>query len=326
MNPLLKYLIVTIFVCPLISFAQRKQIRTAVPFMLIAPDPRSTGIGDAGTSTKPDVYSMALNAAKYAFLEDQIGVGLSYTPWQRAIVEDRNLLYLTAFFKTRERETIATSLRYFSLGTVYFSDPSGNEAGQYNPSELAFDFAYIRKLFTNLSTSTTFRYLHSGLRTVDLVDGNSNRGNSIAADIGVYYIEQINNDNLSIGMQVSNMGTKMLYGSELLPLPCRASLGLSYTFGSGSERSIAVSSDISKLLISGSGSAGYAVSTGIELFFLKALTIRGGYHNASDQKYFTAGLAIAYKKLSFETSRLFSAQQFSTTQNTTRFGLAYIIR
>ena len=43
-------------------------ISTAVPFMLIAPDARSAGMGDIGVSTSPDVFSMHWNPAKYAFM------------------------------------------------------------------------------------------------------------------------------------------------------------------------------------------------------------------------------------------------------------------
>ena len=39
-------------------------ISTAVPFMIIAPDARSAGMGDLGVSTSPDVYSMHWNPAK----------------------------------------------------------------------------------------------------------------------------------------------------------------------------------------------------------------------------------------------------------------------
>ena len=45
-------------------------ISTAVPFMLIAPDARSSAMGDVGVSTSPDVYSMHWNPAKYAFIQD----------------------------------------------------------------------------------------------------------------------------------------------------------------------------------------------------------------------------------------------------------------
>ena len=41
-------------------------ISTAVPFMMIAPDARSSAMGDVGVSTSPDVYSMHWNPAKYA--------------------------------------------------------------------------------------------------------------------------------------------------------------------------------------------------------------------------------------------------------------------
>ena len=58
-------------------------ISTAVPFMIIAPDARSAGMGDLGVSTSPDVYSMHWNPAKYAFIEDDFSVGLAYSPWLR---------------------------------------------------------------------------------------------------------------------------------------------------------------------------------------------------------------------------------------------------
>ena len=49
-------------------------ISTAVPFMMIAPDARSSAMGDVGVSTSPDVYSMHWNSAKYAFIEDDFSV------------------------------------------------------------------------------------------------------------------------------------------------------------------------------------------------------------------------------------------------------------
>ena len=56
-------------------------IQTVVPFLSIATDSRAGAMGDAGVATSPDVYSMHWNPAKFAFINDNGGVGISYSPW-----------------------------------------------------------------------------------------------------------------------------------------------------------------------------------------------------------------------------------------------------
>jgi hypothetical protein len=55
-------------------------ITTAVPFLSITPDSRAGGMGDAGVGTTPDLSSQHWNPAKYAFMESEMGVSLSYSP------------------------------------------------------------------------------------------------------------------------------------------------------------------------------------------------------------------------------------------------------
>jgi hypothetical protein len=59
-------------------FSQLNAIQTVVPFLMIAPDSRAGGMGDAGVATSPDVYSMHWNPAKFAFIDGKSGVGISY--------------------------------------------------------------------------------------------------------------------------------------------------------------------------------------------------------------------------------------------------------
>ncbi|HOT15591.1 MAG TPA: hypothetical protein PK252_12595, partial [Bacteroidales bacterium] len=70
-------------------------IQTPVPFINIAPDARSSGMGDLGAATTPDLNSLHWNASKYAFLEDKYGLSTTYTPWLRGLSNDIKLLYLT---------------------------------------------------------------------------------------------------------------------------------------------------------------------------------------------------------------------------------------
>jgi len=66
-------------------------ITTAVPFLTITPDSRAGGMGDAGVGLTPDVNAQHWNPAKYVFMESDMGVGLSYSPWLRNLVDDINL-------------------------------------------------------------------------------------------------------------------------------------------------------------------------------------------------------------------------------------------
>ena len=72
-----------------------KTITTAVPFLLIAPDSRAGGMGEAGVATSADANSIHWNPAKMTFAEKDFGFGVSYSPWLRNLVPDISLSYLS---------------------------------------------------------------------------------------------------------------------------------------------------------------------------------------------------------------------------------------
>jgi hypothetical protein len=136
-------------------------ITTAVPFLIIAPDSRSGGMGEAGVASDPDASSMHWNPAKYAFIDKKFGFALSYSPWLRALVNDINLAYLAGFYKIDDRQTVAASLLYFSLGNIQFTDEFGLEKGTYNPNEFSLDATYSRKFSEVISGAVAARFIYS---------------------------------------------------------------------------------------------------------------------------------------------------------------------
>ena len=138
-------------------------ITTAVPLLLISPDSRAGAMGECGAATSPDINSMHWNASKYAFIDKKMGVSVSYTPWLRKLVPDISLAYLSGYTKIDKNSAIAGSLRYFSLGTINFTDATGNPNGNYKPNEFAVDVAYSRKLAENFSIAMALRYINSNL-------------------------------------------------------------------------------------------------------------------------------------------------------------------
>src|SRR3546814_2710487 len=120
-------------------------------------------MGDVGAAIAPDAHSMHWIPAKDAFIDNQAGVSLAFTPWLKQLIDDINLADLAGDYKLDDRKTLAGSIRYFSLGDITFTDAQGNEIQQANPSALASAADYIRKLKDKLSIAMATRYIHSTL-------------------------------------------------------------------------------------------------------------------------------------------------------------------
>lgn len=232
-------------------------ITTAVPFLTISPDSRAGGMGDAGVSTLPDVNSIHWNASKLAFVEDDFGAGFSYSPWLRSIVPDMSLSYLSLFKKINKNSTVGTSLRYFSLGSITFTDDQGGVIRDFKPSEFAIDVAYALKLSERMSTGVSLRYVNSNLTGGSVVQGAATKaGNSVAFDASVYYRSKRfklggKNAFLAAGANISNVGTKMNYSTSTEPdfIPTNLRFGPTLQLDLDEYNTVTFTADISKLLV-----------------------------------------------------------------------------
>lgn len=230
-------------------------ISTAVPFMLIAPDARSSAMGDVGVSTSPDVYSMHWNPAKYAFIQDDFSVGLAYSPWLRELVNDMNIAYLGVSKRVSPKSTVAATLRYFSLGDITFTNDENYDLGTYSPNEWAIDVAYSRKLGKYISGAVAGRFIYSNL--TQGIDSYSKAAISVAADIAVYYTRPVYWFNsvgadFSWGVSINNIGSKMTYndGNDRKDfIPTNLRLGPTLKLNIDDYHSLAFSVDINKLLV-----------------------------------------------------------------------------
>lgn len=234
---------------------QMNVITTAVPLLMIAPDSRSGSMGDVGVATPPDASSMHWNPSKYAFVSQDMGVSISYTPWLRKLVNDINLAYLTAYKRIDPWSTVAASLLYFDLGDIIFTDYSGNTTGNFAPHEMSVDVAYARKFSEKVSGSLAARYIYSNLTGGWQVGGSaSHPGKAFAMDVSAYYqnnIEFSDKDaNLAWGINISNIGNKISYtktNKNFIPINLRT--GVSLTTFLDDYNKILVSADFNKLLV-----------------------------------------------------------------------------
>ena len=228
----------------------------AAPFLRITPGARIAGMGNAGVAVEADAHSAAINAASMAYLpQGSAGIGLTYTPWMRNLVPDMNLSYLSGYSKLDERNTIGASLRYFSLGTVNLTDDNSQELGMARPSEFAVDISYARSFGKEFALGGSIRFINSNLFTGATSSGvQVGPGRALAADIsGIYRTGAMlfgGPADWSMGVNISNIGTKMSYSNtgKQYFLPTELKLGSAVTF-IGNESKLTLALDLNKLLI-----------------------------------------------------------------------------
>ncbi len=233
-------------------------ITTAVPFLMIAPDARAGAMGDAGVSTAPDVFSMHWNPAKYTNVQSDMMVGLSYSPWLRNLVPDMNLAYLAFSKKLDANSAIGSSLRFFTLGDIQFTDENGDDRGTYRPSEWSLDATYARKLSDHLSGAVAGRFIYSNLTQGQFVGTTeTSAGISIAADVAVYWEKEVEwfkdmGATFAWGVNISNIGNKLGYSETSIKrdfIPTNLRLGPTLKLDIDGFNKIAFSIDINKLLV-----------------------------------------------------------------------------
>ena len=231
-------------------------IQTVVPFLTIAPDSRAGGMGDAGVATSPDVYSNHWNPAKYAFIDGNGGVGISYSPWLRNLVPDINIAYLSGYYRIDKKQVISSSLLYSSLGIVPFTNDYGDLLREYKPNEFAFDLGYSRKFSENFSGGVAFRFIYSNLTGGSYSGGTATKpGISFAADIAGYYHKDVSmfskDGQVGLGFNLSNIGSKMSYSdgqtSDFIPMNMR--LGAAGTMNFDNFNKMTLTIDLNKLLV-----------------------------------------------------------------------------
>ncbi|UAB79876.1 type IX secretion system outer membrane channel protein PorV [Marixanthomonas sp. SCSIO 43207] len=233
----------------------QRVITTGVPFVLIAADARSAGMGDIGVATSADAFSQQWNPAKYAFAISKQGVGVTYTPYLSQLVNDIFLGNLTYYNRINERSAVAASFRYFSLGDIELRETAEQQPLIQSPNELTFDVSYALRLSDRFSMAVAGRYLRSDLK-LQAGNADASAGSSFAVDVAGYYqSEEIPYNDFDgrwrAGFNISNVGPKISYddtGQEN-NLPTNLGIGGGFDFILDEYNKIGVNAEINKLLV-----------------------------------------------------------------------------
>lgn len=233
----------------------RRVITTSVPFLLIAADARSSGLGDQGVATPVDAYSTQWNPAKFAFSETKSGFGLGYTPYLRELVTDINLGQLSYFNRISDRDAFAGSIRFFGLGGVELRETADQVPREVEPNEFAVDLSYALRLSEQFSMAVTGRYIRSDQR-IPGFNGDASAANTFAADISAFYRSEEKfyntfNGRWRAGGSIQNIGPKIKFddaGQENF-LPTNLKLGAGFDFILDMSNRIGIYTEFNKLLV-----------------------------------------------------------------------------
>lgn len=234
-------------------------VTSAVPFLRIVADARSGAMGDAGIAISADPNAMHFNASKLAFAEDKMAMSATYTPWLRSLgLNDVYMAYLTGYRKLDDQElqTLGFGLRYFSLGSIQFTDINGTALNTGRPNEFEVSVAYARKLTEKMSAAVTGKFIYSNLAAGNVVGGDViEPAIAGAADFSLTYktpIELKKGDgDLTVGLALSNIGNKVSYtnSTDRDFLPANFGLGAAYTMNLDQYNKLTFTTDVNKFLV-----------------------------------------------------------------------------
>lgn len=232
-------------------------VSTAVPFLRITADARGGAMGDAGIATNPDNNSHYWNIAKVPFIKDRYsGIGLTYTPWLQALGLN-DVYYATAsgFYKLDDegKNALSGGIRFFNLGSIQFTDNSGNMLNTYRPREYSVDFGWSRKLSNKNSLGIGLKYISSDLAYGNLNGVDYKVGTSVAGDIHFYH-HGLNSlgEGWNYGFTLSNLGAKIGYTNDDQNkdfIPANLGLGVAYTKAFDESNKMTFTLDLNKLLV-----------------------------------------------------------------------------
>ncbi len=342
-------------------------VTTAVPFLRISPDARAGGMGDVGIATAPDANAAFWNLGKTPFAKQKSSVSVTYTPWLKDLgLNDVFLAAVAGYYQLDETSAVSAGFRYFSLGSIQFTDASGTPLNSGRPREFGFDMGYSRKLGDKSGLGVALRYISSDLANGAASGGTTyKKGSAVAGDLHYYHNGA---KGINWGVTLSNLGSKISYTNDANQkdyIPANLGVGAAYTKVLDEDNKLTFALDLNKLLVPtpdtgalnaaeyrskgvvsswfssfgdapGGGSEEIkeiSASIGAEYWYKEQFAFRAGYFYENpvkgNRKYFSVGAGLKYNMFGMNFAYLLpsgSGTNRNPLSNTLRFSLVFDVK
>jgi hypothetical protein len=247
----------------LVTISHAQVTTTAVPFLLVSPDARASGMGETGVAIADNVWAVYWNPGGLAF-QNGSELGLTHTNWLPGLNLSDIWIFHGAYRQAVESldGVLSGQLTYLNLGEFVHTQDSPTPLGTFNAYELALTVGYATKLSSNVGLGINARLVHSYLAPFGTAD---EQGEGIATgfcfDIGLLYKPQVfripftNADlgkKLNLGVSISNIGPKLTYidKAQADPLPMNLRLGFAYKVIESDYNNMTFTTEFIRLLVS----------------------------------------------------------------------------
>jgi long-subunit fatty acid transport protein len=334
-------LITVLFLLPFMVSNVFAVSEAAVLFLLISPNARAGGMGEAFVAMSDDVSAVYWNPAGLAFQEGKQFTSM-YSKWLPQFNLDDLYFIFGAYRQSIEGVgTIGANITYINLGEQTITgetDPT--PLGTFNSNEWALTLSYATLLTENFGVGLNVRYIRSNLSKVGAgAEKGSGQANAFAVDLGVlkknFFI-----DNLNFGLNISNIGPKVTFvdASQADPLPTNFKVGFAYRVLDQEFNKITLVFDVNKLIINKNkdgtsdsvikafatawGNDDYIFNFGGEYWYADLIALRAGYNHdpAGNSKYATFGAGLRYSIYQFDFGYIAAGDEHPLA-NTMRFSL-----
>ncbi|MCS6989345.1 MAG: type IX secretion system outer membrane channel protein PorV [Chloroherpetonaceae bacterium] len=233
---------------------QPRTITTAVPFLLISPDSRAGGMGEANVAIADNASAMFWNPAGLGF-QKGLDVNFTHANWLPAFNADLFYDNLTIKRHFAGFGTFGLGITYLNLGETEVRTAQNVAAGTIKSYEFAVTGSYGARIAQSLAVGTSVRFIRSALTNVGAgSEQGAGIGTSISFDLALLWKPQFGGyfaDRWSFGLNISNIGPKMTYIDEAQadPLPTNFKIGFAYRVLSDKYNSLTLAADFNKLLV-----------------------------------------------------------------------------
>ncbi len=228
----------------------------AVVFLMIEPDSRAAGMGNAGVAIADNANAVFWNPAGLA---GQVGTeaALTHSRWLPELSKDLFFEYLVAKHNIEGWGTLGAHVTYLNLGEHEHRDANNTPLGTFRSYDLSVGLSYGFQLMKGLSIGTGIRWIRSNLASVKVGAQEAEPGVSVGVDLGLlykfpqFYLPGIGTTRYRLGFNLANMGPKIQYSDseQSDPIPTFFRAGQAVTFDFDEYNRITLATDVAKILV-----------------------------------------------------------------------------